>query len=123
MTLAQRTYQRTGGAASWTVTPEGGGVDPWANGPVDAVMALAGVAELPEKKRRKWARKISELAAQWGATPEQAATAIKAIHNSDQGWRTFAGPYEPQFASVFDVMMGRLKNGSIGPGKVIRVSL
>jgi len=119
--LAAKCEQRSRGKEQWTVTPEAGGADPWANGPVTALMELAGVAELPDKKRRQWARKIAELAAQWDATPERVTTAIKAIRDSDQGWRSITGPHEKQFASVLDVMMART-GGAAGPQKVIRIS-
>jgi hypothetical protein len=89
----------------WTATPEGGGDDPFADGPVNAFAEiLAGIipANLPRKKQDSWARKLREIAEEWSTegavvTAEVMEKAIRAIPDSDIGWKTYTTPYAGRF--------------------------
>lgn len=106
---------------NYAVPPEAGGTDRWADGPVDAFAeVLAGIIPimLPEKERKSWARKLGQVAARWSTedhpiSPEIMTAAIRAVPDSDIGWKTFKSP----FVSSFETDIGALLLNGGKPGR------
>ena len=88
--------QKRGNEKSWTVPPEAGGADAFADGPVDAFCeVVAGIVprKLPDKKRKTWAKELRRIASEWEATAEDMERAIRAVPDSDIGWKTYKKPF------------------------------
>jgi hypothetical protein len=117
--LAARTLARTGGKASSTVPADAGGADPWQGEPLAAFAEVVGLHQIPTKQARGWARQIESVSGQWGATPAQAARAIRLMPESEYGWkaRSFSTPYSKDFQGVLGVMVDRVVSGG-GDGPV-----
>jgi hypothetical protein len=109
--LAKRTFEKTKGKGSWTVTEEAGGADPWQDGPLTAFCELVKVEQPPPKLARGWARAIRGVAEEWGAVPAQAAQAIRLISDSEHKWHTFSSPHDKGFQSVLGIMIDRVITG------------
>ena len=114
--LAQKTVDaREEAGGNYAVPPSAGGIDSFAEGPLDAFATfIAGVAPalLPLKTRKSWAAKLRQIAEHW-STEERPITAdimeraIKAIPDSDIGWKTYKSPHSTRFAEdIVSLLLG-----------------
>lgn len=106
--------ERATSERNWATPLEAGGDDAWQDGPVDAFAALVGLSTLylPDKKRQSWALALKQLATSWSTedhiiTPQDVEEAIKALPDSEFGWKTFASPYEEGFQNCLAILMGK----------------
>lgn len=106
LTIAAKCKQKQDKAGgNIAVPPEAGGVDVFADGPVDAFASvLAGIApaDLPAKRRKSWARKLRQIAEEWSTegnriTVDVMERAIRAVPESDIKWKTYKSPYSGKF--------------------------
>ena len=74
---------------------------------------------LPEKKAASWRKSLREVAGRWGATVEEATTALKALlaEDGEFSWKTYSTPFQTGFQSDFELMLGRVRSGTPLGGK------
>lgn len=97
--------KRAEAGGNYAVPPPAGGANSFADGPLEAFAKfVAGVspALLPAKTRRSWADKLHQIAEKWSTeenpiTAEIMECAIRAVPDSDIGWKTYTSPYAGHF--------------------------
>lgn len=122
--LARKTIEKRAKAGgNYAVPPSAGGANSFADGPLDAFATyVAGIslALLPAKTRRSWAGKLRQIAEHWSTeenpiTAEIMERAIRAVPDSDIGWKTYTSPYAGNFETDIGPLLlggGQTKQGT-----------
>ena len=104
-----------GEASSWAVPAQAGGSDEVGEALLPIFCDGVGVAvhALPEKKAASWRKALREVADRWGATVEEATTALGGLMAEDGefAWKTYSTPFQTGFQSDFELMLGRVRSG------------
>jgi DNA-binding MarR family transcriptional regulator len=95
-----------------TVTAEAGGADDW-HECVSAFADTIGIDHktLPDRTRRQWSRRLQKIANEWGVGPPVLREVIVALPGSEEGWRSFASPYQAE--STLGKLIGQHLSGGI----------
>ncbi len=126
--LAQKTVDaREKAGGNYAVPPSAGGMDSFADGPLAAFTTLiAGIQStlLPVKDRKAWAAELRRIAKRWSTedrpiTPEIMEQAIRAIPDSDIGWKTYTSPHSGNFETDIGPLL--LSVGETKQPKVIKL--
>ena len=104
-----------GEATSWAVPAQAGGSDEIGDALLPIFCDGVGVAvhALPDKKAASWRKSLREVADRWGATVEEATTALGGLMAPDGelSWKTYSTPFQTGFQSDFELMLGRVRSG------------
>ena len=104
-----------GEATSWAVPAQAGGSDEVGEALLPIFCDGVGVAvhALPDKKAASWRKSLREVADRWGATVEEATTALVGLMAEDGefAWKTYSTPFQTGFQSDFELMLGRVRSG------------
>ena len=120
LSMMAEVHRRTGGVPSWTeVGP--GGANPYEAEPVKALCDLLHLADLPPKQRKKWGKKLEQIAETWGGSPAVVGAAIRALPGSEYNWRTWTSPFERGFDDTLGVLITRVLTGEVTASNVIKV--
>ena len=126
--LAQKTVDaREKAGGNYAVPPSAGGMDSFADGPLTAFATfIAGIQPtlLPVKDRKAWAAELRRIAKRW-STEERPITAdimeqaIKAMPDSDIGWKTYTSPHSGNFETDIGPLL--LSVGETKQPKVVKL--
>jgi len=104
-----------GEATSWAVPAQAGGSDEIGEALLPIFCDGVGVAvhALPDRKAASWRKSLREVADRWGATVEEAMTALVGLMAEDGefAWKTYSTPFQTGFQSDFELMLGRVRSG------------
>jgi len=104
-----------GEATSWAVPAQAGGSDEIGEALLPIFCDGVGVAvhALPDKRAASWRKSLREVADRWGATVEEATTALGALlaEDGEFAWKTYSTPFQTGFQSDFELMLGRVRSG------------
>lgn len=103
--LARATAKKQDEEGNWAVPAAAGGTDAFDDGPVTAFAEVcAGISAvyLPRKQKENWAEALRQIAGRWSTedrviTAAMMEAAIRAIPESNVGWKTYSSPYQGNF--------------------------
>jgi len=104
-----------GEATSWAVPAQAGGSDEIGEALLPIFCDGVGVAvhALPDRKAASWRKSLREVADRWGATVDEATTALGGLmaENGEFAWKTYSTPFQTGFQSDFELILGRVRSG------------
>ena len=107
--------EERGEATSWAVPAQAGGSDEVGEALLPIFCDGVGVAvhALPDKKAASWRKSLREVADRWGATVDEATTALVGLMAEDGefAWKTYSTPFQTGFQGDFELMLGRVRSG------------
>jgi len=94
---------------SYSIPADKGGANSLGDELVAIFCQAVGIARLPDKKHKQWAKQLSSLAREWAASDAEAVEALKALLDAEGelNWKSYSSPFQSGFVDDFGLYLGR----------------
>jgi len=94
---------------SYTVPAQRGGANSLGDKLVRIFCRAVGIARLPDRKQKPWAKQLSSIAREWGASDAEAVEALEDLLDPDGelNWKSYSSPFQSGFIDDYGLYLGR----------------